>query len=702
MNPINRSYYYYLPNTEAVQQSNEDFIRLKNSIQESSQYCFEKVLKQLEQARSCVLDDLQTNLQKFSCAFPHGKLIQILQYLLTIYFSDFHEVYKNAMSQDPQRKMGCYQTYLNMRLILHFLSATEIEKAQRNKNFSYNLNTAEQALKLFLNQTPLPINNGFNRRIQRYQEELAQKQKKTIDKLLGFIHLCSVIKETPELLEAPVYQLTHTQKPFKYSGCIQLQKELARAICFDLNPVHIQMTIPFFIKAWNQGKEVYSAIDQDQALEICKKLYEHILQLGQGIDIKACPETAKENVLQSLLLMQQLGDQYKNFKSNQEDLLPLQLLYLKIMGISRTLCGHSDLIFYNSIQAKGSIIFSPIKLAACSSLLEMVQSLMENVLFKNSSLWELFLPSHVPDWVNQLTQKYIKSPLEGHMERLKSKFHSGLFDTMKELVDYVKKSAQESFAEFDPQQYLNFDRLFSDHLYADVSCICSTFGTNYAKWVKEFAVLAHQLPESVKNEIDLNMSDLAYFFNCYFKDVHRALLLIITLPIARKEQAPLPPQKQQVRKKKKRRKAISPSTSPVSKTSLSTPLITEPTQPKPQVEIEAPLLTTHSEQEEEEPPPLELPLKKSKQEAKPDVPEMDWNIQKLERIDRKLDLLPIKGSLSYRKFIDLLKQLGCTFKEHGGRHEHFTAPNGRLITVPRHSEIKRGTAQHIIKTATEK
>jgi predicted RNA binding protein YcfA (HicA-like mRNA interferase family) len=220
--------------------------------------------------------------------------------------------------------------------------------------------------------------------------------------------------------------------------------------------------------------------------------------------------------------------------------------------------------------------------------------------------------------------------------------------------------------------------------------------------VKDFAVLAHQLPVSVKNEIDLNMSDLAYFFNCYFKDVHRALLLIITLPIARKEQAPLPPQKQQVRKKKKRRKAISPSTSPVSKTSLSTPLITEPTQPKPQVEIEAPLLTTHSEQEEEEPPPLELPLKKSKQEAKPDVPEMDWNIQKLERIDRKLDLLPIKGSLSYRKFIDLLKQLGCTFKEHGGRHEHFTAPNGRLITVPRHSEIKRGTAQHIIKTATEK
>nr|DAN67530.1 MAG TPA: hypothetical protein [Caudoviricetes sp.]DAT50959.1 MAG TPA: hypothetical protein [Caudoviricetes sp.] len=51
--------------------------------------------------------------------------------------------------------------------------------------------------------------------------------------------------------------------------------------------------------------------------------------------------------------------------------------------------------------------------------------------------------------------------------------------------------------------------------------------------------------------------------------------------------------------------------------------------------------------------------------------------------------------------VRLLKKNGCSFVEHGGRHDEWFSPiTGKTFPVPRHNkEVPKGTALSILKDA---
>ncbi|MXZ10371.1 MAG: type II toxin-antitoxin system HicA family toxin [Gemmatimonadetes bacterium] len=51
-----------------------------------------------------------------------------------------------------------------------------------------------------------------------------------------------------------------------------------------------------------------------------------------------------------------------------------------------------------------------------------------------------------------------------------------------------------------------------------------------------------------------------------------------------------------------------------------------------------------------------------------------------------------------RDLIRELKNMGCVFVRHGSKHDWYKNPEtNKGCPVPRHNEIKEGTARHIIK-----
>ena len=51
-----------------------------------------------------------------------------------------------------------------------------------------------------------------------------------------------------------------------------------------------------------------------------------------------------------------------------------------------------------------------------------------------------------------------------------------------------------------------------------------------------------------------------------------------------------------------------------------------------------------------------------------------------------------------RDLIRLLRDMGCVFIRHGGKHDWYQNPRTKVSqSVPRHREIKERLAEHIIK-----
>ena len=51
-----------------------------------------------------------------------------------------------------------------------------------------------------------------------------------------------------------------------------------------------------------------------------------------------------------------------------------------------------------------------------------------------------------------------------------------------------------------------------------------------------------------------------------------------------------------------------------------------------------------------------------------------------------------------RDLIRRLREMGCVFIRHGGKHDWYQNPRTKVSqSVPRHREIKERLAQHIIK-----
>ena len=56
-------------------------------------------------------------------------------------------------------------------------------------------------------------------------------------------------------------------------------------------------------------------------------------------------------------------------------------------------------------------------------------------------------------------------------------------------------------------------------------------------------------------------------------------------------------------------------------------------------------------------------------------------------------------SYSRRKLLKALQDRGCRFQREGGRHTIMLSGSGKTVEVPRHKEIKPGTARSIAKQA---
>ena len=56
-------------------------------------------------------------------------------------------------------------------------------------------------------------------------------------------------------------------------------------------------------------------------------------------------------------------------------------------------------------------------------------------------------------------------------------------------------------------------------------------------------------------------------------------------------------------------------------------------------------------------------------------------------------------SFARRKVLQALERNGCRFQREGTRHTIYVAAHGGAVEVPRHREIKRGTARAIAKQA---
>ena len=56
-------------------------------------------------------------------------------------------------------------------------------------------------------------------------------------------------------------------------------------------------------------------------------------------------------------------------------------------------------------------------------------------------------------------------------------------------------------------------------------------------------------------------------------------------------------------------------------------------------------------------------------------------------------------SYSRKKVLKALQDKGCRFLREGGRHTMLANATGGRVEVPRHREIKRGTARNIARQA---
>ena len=56
-------------------------------------------------------------------------------------------------------------------------------------------------------------------------------------------------------------------------------------------------------------------------------------------------------------------------------------------------------------------------------------------------------------------------------------------------------------------------------------------------------------------------------------------------------------------------------------------------------------------------------------------------------------------SFPRRKIIRALEQVGCRFLREGSRHTIYLNNEGRIVQVPRHGEVRRGTARSIARQA---
>lgn len=56
-------------------------------------------------------------------------------------------------------------------------------------------------------------------------------------------------------------------------------------------------------------------------------------------------------------------------------------------------------------------------------------------------------------------------------------------------------------------------------------------------------------------------------------------------------------------------------------------------------------------------------------------------------------------SFQQRKVLQALERFGCRFLREGGSHIIYASPTGGIVKVPRHKQIKRGTARSIAKEA---
>lgn len=55
--------------------------------------------------------------------------------------------------------------------------------------------------------------------------------------------------------------------------------------------------------------------------------------------------------------------------------------------------------------------------------------------------------------------------------------------------------------------------------------------------------------------------------------------------------------------------------------------------------------------------------------------------------------------MKHGELIRTLVRGGCVLLPGGGKHDTYLCPNGKKVSVPRHMEVKRFTAQAILKTA---